>query len=49
MDKELPETVNLAEEIINIKRQVIGKLGHVVQFDVNVMLDLSIKRLRDNV
>ena len=49
MDKELPETVNLAEEIINIKRQVMGKLGHVVQFDVNVMLDLSIKRLRDNV
>ena len=49
MDKELPEIVNLAEEIINIKRQVMGKLGHVVQFDVSVMLDLSIKRLRDNV
>ena len=49
MDKELPETVNLAEEIKKIKRQVMGKLGHVVQFDVKVMLDLSIKRLRDNV
>ena len=44
MDKELRETVNLAEEIIKIKRQVMGKLGHVVQFDVNVMLDLSIRR-----
>ena len=44
MDKELRETVNLSEEIINIKRQVMGRLGHVVQVDVNVMLDLSIKR-----
>ena len=44
MDKELRETVNLAEEIISIKRQVMGRLGHVVQVDVNVMLDLSIKR-----
>ena len=44
MDKEFRETVNLAVEIINIKRQVIGKLDHVVQFDVSVMLDLSIKR-----
>ena len=44
MDKELRETVNLADEIVNIKRQVMEKLGHVVQFDVNVMLDLSIKR-----
>ena len=44
MDKELRETVNLTDEIVNIKLQVMGKLGHVVQFDVNVMLDLSIKR-----
>ena len=41
------ETTNLCVEIMNSKRQVKEKLGHVVQirvcrFDVNVMLNLSI-------
>ena len=31
MDKKLRETTNLCEEIMNSKRQVKGKLGHVVQ------------------
>ena len=42
------DTTNLCVEIMNSKRQVRGKLGHVVQlrvcrltFDVNVTLDLS--------
>ena len=41
----MPETTNLGVEIINSKRQIKRKLGHVVQkfvFDVNVMLNLSI-------
>ena len=48
MDKKLPETTNLGVEIMNSKRQVKGKIGHVVQvraglpFDPNVMLNLSI-------
>ena len=41
MDKKLRETTNLCVEIINSKRQVKGKLGHVVQIDVNAMLNLS--------
>ena len=32
MDKKLGETTNLCIEIMNSKRQVMGKLGHVVQF-----------------
>ena len=48
MDKKLPETTNLVVEIMNSKRQVKSKIGHVVQvraglpFDLNVMLNLSI-------
>ena len=47
MNKELHETTNLGVEIMSSKRQVKGKIGHVVQirvspFDVNVMLNLSI-------
>ena len=41
MDKKLRETTNLCVEIINSKRQVKGKLGHVVQIDVNAMFNLS--------
>ena len=48
MDKKLWETTNLCLEMMNSKRQVKEKLGHVVQihvcrlpFDVNVMLNLS--------
>ena len=48
MDKKLRESTNLSLEIMNSKRQVMGKLGHVVHirvcrltFDVNVMLLLS--------
>ena len=45
--KKLREATNLCVEIMNSKRQVKEKLGHVVQirvfrFDVNVMLNLSI-------
>ena len=37
------ETSNLCAEIMISKRQVKGKLGHVVQIDVNVMMfNLSI-------
>ena len=40
------ETTNLGREIMNSKRQVKRKLGHVVQIricvDVNAMLNLSI-------
>ena len=31
MDKKLRETTNLIAEIMNSKRQIKGKLGHVVQ------------------
>ena len=31
MDKKLGETTNLCVEIMNSKRQVMGKLGQVVQ------------------
>ena len=48
MDKKLRESTNLSLEIMNSKRQVMGKLGHVVHirvcrltFDVNVILLLS--------
>ena len=42
MDKKLDETTNLCVEIMNSRRQAKGKLGHVVQIDVNMMLKLSI-------
>ena len=47
MDKKLRETTNWGVEIMNSKRQVKRKLGHVVQisglpFDVKVKLNLSI-------
>ena len=32
------ETTKLRVEITNRKRQVKGKLGHVVSFDVNVVM-----------
>ena len=45
MDKILSETTNFCVEIMNSKRQVKRKLGHVVQFafavDINVMSNLS--------
>ena len=34
MDKKLRETTNLGVEIMNSKRLVKGKLGHVVQIRV---------------
>ena len=34
MDKELGETTKLCVEIMDSKRQVMGKLGHVVQIPV---------------
>ena len=34
MDKTLRETTHLSLEIMNSKRQVKGKLGHVVQIRV---------------
>ena len=34
MDKKLRETTNLCVEIMNIRRQVKIKLGHVVQIPV---------------
>ena len=34
MDKKMPETTNLGVEIMNSKRQVKGKLGHLVQLRV---------------
>ena len=45
MDTKLRENTNLCVAKMNSKRQVRGKLGHVVQFsrlpfDVNVKLDL---------
>ena len=42
MDKKLRETTDLCVEIMNSKRQAMGKLGQVVQIRVNVMLNLSI-------
>ena len=42
MDKKLRETTNLCVEIMNSRRQAKGKLGHVVQIDVNMLLNLSI-------
>ena len=50
MDKKLRETTNLCVEIMNSKRQVKEKLGHVVHtnlglpFDVNVKFNLSSNR-----
>jgi len=43
MDEKLREITNLGVEIMNSKRQVKRKLGHVVQIvnAVNVMLNLS--------
>ena len=40
MDKKFHETFNLSVEIMNSKRQVKEKLGHVVQLNVNLMLIL---------
>ena len=34
MDKKLGKTTNLCVEIINSKRQVKGKLSHVVQIRI---------------
>jgi len=34
MDKKLREATNLCEEIMSSKRQVIEKLGHMVQIRV---------------
>ena len=34
MDKQLRETINLWVEIMNSKRQVKGKLSHVLQIRV---------------
>ena len=34
MDKKLRETTNLCVEIMNNKRQIMGKLGHMVQTHV---------------
>ena len=46
MDNLLRETTTLGVEIMNSKRQVKRKLGHVVQFDVNdLMLNLSIDKI----
>ena len=46
MDNLLPETTTLGVEIMNSKRQVKRKLGHLVQFDVNnLMLNLSIDKI----
>ena len=45
MDKKLRETTNLGVEITNSKRQVKRKLSHVIQFDVNLMLNLSIDKI----
>ena len=45
MDKKLPETqgaTNLCVETMNSRREDKGKLGHVVQIRVNVILYLSI-------
>ena len=42
MDNKLRVTTDLCVEIMNSKRQAMGKLGHVVQIRVNVMLNLSI-------
>ena len=43
MDEKLRETTNLGREVMNSKRQIKRKLGHVVQIricvDVNVMLN----------
>ena len=44
MDNLLRETTTLGVEIMNNKRQVKRKLGRVVQFDVNLMLNLSIDK-----
>ena len=47
MNNKLRETAKLCVEIMNRKRQVKGKLGHLKQihvtlpFDVNVMFKLS--------
>ena len=45
MDKKLRETTNLGVEIMNSKRHVKRKLGHVVRIDVNVMLNPSINKM----
>ena len=47
MDTKLRETTNLCIELMNSKRQVKGKFGHVVQVDVNVKLNLSNESMRE--
>ena len=47
MDKRLSKTTNTCVQIMNSKRKVKGKLGHVstnsrLRLDVNVMLNLPI-------
>ena len=42
MDKKLRETTNLCVEIMNSGPQAYGKLGHVVQIDANLMVNLLI-------
>ena len=44
MDKKLHEITNLGEEIMNRKRQVKGKLGHVVQIRT-CDLGITLRRL----
>ena len=45
MDEKMRETTNLGREVMNSKRQIKRKLGHVVQIricvDVNVMLKVA--------
>ena len=45
MDKKLGETTHLCVEIINSKRQVKGKLGHVVQVRVCRLTSLLTRSL----
>ena len=37
MDKKMRETTNLCVEIMNSKRQVMEKFGHVVQIGVRLL------------
>ena len=42
MDKKLRETTNLCVEIMNNKRQVMGKLAYMVQIRVCRQLDVNL-------
>ena len=46
MDKKLRETTSLRVEVMNSKRQVQGKLGHVVQIHVCRWTSLQIVSTR---